>query len=617
MAAGAKNPISKTLVWIILLLLIIGLAGFGATNFGGTVRTVGTVGDTEIPVTRYANALQRELRSFEQQTGQRISFSEARQFGLDRAVLAQVVGLAAIEDETDRLGISVGDEIVREEILQIEAFRGLDGGFDREAYEFALDQSGLTVEAFEESIRDETARTILQGAVVGGVTAPEVLTETLYDFARETRDFTWAQLTRADLAEPLPEPSEEDLRTFYEENEDRFTLPERRRITYAYVTPDLIVGDIEVDEEQLRALYEERADQYRQPERRLVERLIFADAEAAQNAAAAIEAGETTFEALVEERGLTLADVDLGDVARDELPDAAAEAVFALDAPGVVGPVETPLGPALFRMNGILAAQETTFEEAREDLQAEYARDTARRRIEDEIEPLDDLLAGGATLEELDEETILETGEILWAPGDDQGIAAYEAFRQAAQEVQEGDFPEILELSDGGLFALRLDEVVEPTLQPFEDVEVQVIEAWEAAETRARLIARAEEIAAAVEGDETLEDQPLALMTETGLARDAFLEDAPVQLVTAAFEGNEGEVQVIETEDGAALLRVDAVAAPDGDTEEAQQIKQRFAAQAGQGYAQDLVDAFTRAVEMRAGIELNQAAINAVHAQFP
>ena len=48
--AARGNTISKTFIWILLALLIVGLAGFGATNLGGNIRTVGSVGDKPITV---------------------------------------------------------------------------------------------------------------------------------------------------------------------------------------------------------------------------------------------------------------------------------------------------------------------------------------------------------------------------------------------------------------------------------------------------------------------------------------------------------------------------------------------------------------------------------------
>ena len=64
-----KKSAYNAVVWVILLLLIVGLAGFGATNFGGTVNSVGSVGNRDISVDRYARELQNELASLSQQFG--------------------------------------------------------------------------------------------------------------------------------------------------------------------------------------------------------------------------------------------------------------------------------------------------------------------------------------------------------------------------------------------------------------------------------------------------------------------------------------------------------------------------------------------------------------------
>ncbi|SER44394.1 peptidyl-prolyl cis-trans isomerase D [Tranquillimonas rosea] len=613
MVKGAKNPASKLVVWVILVLLIVGLAGFGATNFGGSVDSVGRVGDTEISVDRYSRAMQQRLRSIRQQTGQQLSFSEAQQFGLDRAVLSQVVSQTALEDETDRVGLSVGDSAVRDEILAISAFQGLDGEFDRTAYEQALEQSGLTVAEFEARIRSDTARSLLEGAVVGGLRPVDAFTATLFDYARETRSLTWAALGADDLEEPLPEPSEAQLEEYHAQNEDTFTLPERREITYISLTPEMLIDEVEVPEDELRALYEARIDDYVQPERRLVERLVFDSESAAQEAADAIEAGDTTFDAVVDSRGLSMADVDLGDVARSDLGDAAGEAVFGLDSPGIAGPVQSSLGPALFRMNGILQRQEVSFEEAREELRGELAVETAANRVADRTERIDDLLASGATLDEIADETGMEPGQITWSQGDTDGIAANEGFREAASSAQPGDFPELLELGDDGLFALRVDEILEPSVQPFEEVRDRVADLWRQQTLRDRLVAQAE----ALLQDSSLEDvEGLDLREATDLTRDGTVEGAPDDMVAAAFEMAEGDVRALPAPDGAVLVRLDTITAPDGDTAEAQATKSAFAERAAQAMSQDALDAFTSAIQNRAGLQLDQQAISAVNAQF-
>src|SRR5690606_37477557 len=132
------------------------------------------------------------------------------------------------------------------------------------------------------------------------------------------------------------------------------------------------------------AAYEERIDQYRQPERRIVGRLVFPSMEEAQAARKRLDSGDITFDELVAERGLTVDDIDLGEVTREDLGQAA-DAVFALEAPGIAGPVQTDLGPALISMNAILEAVDIPFEQAREDLRAEAALDRANRMIDDRM----------------------------------------------------------------------------------------------------------------------------------------------------------------------------------------------------------------------------------------
>ena len=611
----AKKKAGNVFLWIVMLLLIAGLAGFGATSFSGGTATVATVGDTEIETNDYVRAFDAQVRQFRQQTQSQITYSQARAFGLDGQALGQLIGSAALENEAAQLGLSIGDENVSREIMASPTFRGGSGEFDREAYEFTLRQNGITPGDYEERVRGETASGILRAAVASGLTTPEVFIDTLFNYALEERDVTWARLGAEDLAEPLGEPSDDALRAFHSENPEPFTLGETRVIDYALLTPDMLVDDIEVDEAQARALYDARIGEFVQPERRLVERLVFTSEALAEDAKAAIDAGTSSFDDLLEERGLSLDDADLGEVSRDDLGDAA-EAVFALDEPGVAGPAPSPLGPALYRMNGILSAQDTPFEDVREELEAEAAADRARRVIRDDIGRIEDLLAGGATPETLGERTNMEFGQIDWRDDVSDGIAAYDAFRNAAASVQVGDFPEVITLEDGGIFALSLNEIREPQLQPFEEVRDEVVAAWEVAETEAALKAQADALADQIRNGREMAGLGLKLETDRGLTRDGFVEGTPASFVETLFEMDADEVRVLTAAGDAWLVRLDSVRAPSGESGEAAFMRARFAAEAQRAMSDSLLDAYRRAVISETGISVNQQALNAINAQL-
>lgn len=615
----AKRPKSKAkeaAVWVMLGMLILGLGGFGVTNFGGGVTSIGSVGSTEITTEAYARAFQAQQNALSQQFGRQIPAQEALAFGLDRQVLQGLVTRAALDNEAARIGISVGDETVAAEILKIDAFKGISGAFDREAYRFVLQRNRQTETEFEASLRGDITRELLQGMVAGGFAPPKALTDTLYAWIAERRGFSMLRLSEADLAAPLPDPTEDELKAYHEANIESFTKPEAKRITYASLLPEAIAKDQPVDEALLRSLYDARIAEFVLPERRIVERLVYPDQAAADAARAELDGG-ASFEDLVAARGLTLEAVDLGDVDESDL-GAAGAAVFAVEEGAVAGPVDTDLGPALFRVVTVLAAEETTFDEVRDSLAIEIQTDAARRLIADKVDLVDDLLAGGASIEDLGKEAGLTIASIDHVPGQqgDAVIEGYPAFRAAADKVTADDFAQAIVLEDGGVVALRLDEVVPAAPIPFGEARAAVDAAWRAEALRNALSARAVEIKAAIEGGASIGGFGIVDVTpET--ARDGFIAGTPSSLLPAVFAMAEGDVQVIEDGDFVAVVRLDRIQPAPAEGEDADALRAAIDAQAVQAISTDAFTAYTNALTSGAGIMLDQAAINAVHTSLP
>lgn len=607
--------ISKTAVWILMGLLILGLGGFGAVNLSGNVRTIGTVGDKSIPVDQYARDLSEEIRAIERQTGQPLPFARAQQIGLDRAVLQRLVRNRALDHEAGQLGLSIGDESLREEILQISSFQGIDGEFDREGYRFALQQGGLSEAEFETTLREEASRTLLQGAIIGGVKMPQTYAQTLVDYIGEKRSFTWSALSADSLTTPIPAPTDEDLRAYYDANPDLFVLPATKMITYAWLSPDAMIDEIDVPEEELQQAYDDRADQYNQPERRLVERLAFANQEAADRAAAALEVSGSTFNALVEDRGLALADVDLGDVDKADL-GAAGDDVFSAEVGDIVGPLNTDLGPALFRVNGVLPAQNVSFEDAKPDLQGELATARAIRAVEARAQDLDDQLAGGATLEQLAEETKMKLDTIAWTPESSQDIAGYADFREEAAALAVGDFPKINQLDDGGIYAMRLDEELDERPQPFEEAQADVRDAWQADQTIEQLNSQATALVTTLAADPSFEAAGLDAVIEQDQTRTGFIEGTPETFMDEVFAMNEGDVTILPGEDSVVIVRLDDITAADtGEANAA--LMDQISQQLDQNLAQDIFTIFAEDVVRRAEPQVDPRAVQAVHVNFP
>ena len=607
---GASNTIGLALIAV----LIVGLGGLGISNFSGSLRSIGKVGNTDINAQSYYAALNSQMNALREQFGPTLTFQQAQSMGLTSGVLNQVVGATAFDDETAEFGLSVGDAQVAEEIRSIDAFKGLSGNFDRTMYETLLAQNGVSEAEFEEDLRRGQARNLLLSAVGGSGLMPQTYAETLVGFLAETRNFSWAELPETLLLDTIiVNPGDDELTEWYDANLDQFITPETRKVSYAWMTPDMILDTVDVDEESLRAAYEEQKDQFNMPERRLVERLPFVSEDEAQAAMERIENGEISFDALVEERGLNLSDIDLGDVSAADLGEAA-DLIFASQVGAAIGPAPSDLGSALYRVNGILEAQNTSFEDAKPALMDTLVLDRARRVISAQAEDLDDLLAGGATLEEIADESEMQFGQIDFNELSEDGIAGYPAFREAANSISTDDFPKVDELGDGGLFALRLDEIVEPATKPLDDLRDAAIEGWKADQQVAVLESKGASIEAALADGQSFEAQALEEQIEEGIDRQSFTTDLPAAIRNAAFELEPGATRTVSDAGSVYVLRLTDILAADLEDENNARAMELYGQQADLSLQEDLMGLLSTDIQSRAVVNIDQNAIAAIEA---
>ncbi|MBI1172169.1 peptidylprolyl isomerase [bacterium] len=606
---------SSVFVWLMLGMIVTGLGGYGVTNFGHSVDNVATVGKAEISTTEYARALRTQINQLSKQFGTPLTLKQAQMFGLDQQVLRGLISNAALDNEAMRIGLSAGNVQVAQKIAAIPAFKDVTGKFDRKLYGDLLQQNGITVKEFETGMRGDLARQVLQTAIAGGVVTPQPLTDTVYAYQAETRGFTLLQLTEASLPQKLPAPSEDQLQAYYTAHIADFTRPEAKRVSYALLRPADIAKDQPVAEADIKAAYDAAADTYNVPEKRLVERLVFPSEAEAKAAKAKLDAG-TSFEDLVKARGLSLSDIDMGDVTEAKL-GAAGKDVFALTAPGVVGPLPSDLGPALYRMNAILPAQVTSLAEAHDKIKADLQLKAAAKAIADKNEALNDLLAGGSTVADIAKDQGMTPGTTDYAKGadDNDPVTADPAFVKAVDGMQPGDFAQAVPLSDGGLIVLQVTETVPPTPVPLAKAHDKVAAAYHADALAKALTALADADLAAVKGGAALGSLGITDHVAS-TRRNATLNTIPPEAIAKAFTMKTGEVAKIDEKGLVGLIRLDQITPADMTGDKAKAAQDQLATQAAQSIAQDAYDLFSTAMTAQGGLTIDQAAITAVQSRM-
>lgn len=617
MLNSMRSKKNRTIMYILMALLIAGLTGFGISSFtGGSLRNIGSVGDERISIDAYARQMNQTIQNVSRQIGRNLTPEEIESSGIQRAVLEEVVTAAGMTNEAKRLGLSVGDAAVRDEILSTPAFKSLTGEFDPEAYKYALERINLTPAEYEESLRMTNARNLIQSAVATGIRSNDTAAEVFVSYAGETRDIEWVELTADYLTTPVADPTGEQVVEQYELDPEAYTAPLTKDITYVWLSPDSLSAEVEVTDAELLEAYNINSERYNRPARRAVDRIVFGNQQDAQDARARLDSGLIDFDALAEERGLTLEDIDQGELERDQLPQPVGELIFNAAEPGIVGPAETDLGPAIYRINAIFDESITPFEDVKDDLREELASEHTGTMVLNMLPEIDDMLAAGATLEELGAETKMQLGTLSYSAELTDGIAAYDEFRTVADQTGEGDFPEIEHLSDGGVFALRVDKVTQPARIPLDEIRDKVARDWKTAETVRRLTELGDRFAGRLA--ETSDFGSLGIISQTagGLTRAGFVEGTPPLLVTQVFDAEQGQAVVVADTQSVFLAQVVKVTPVDLNAAENQAIVARIRDQIDQQVAQDVLYAYMSAVQEAAGVTLDPNAISSVNSQL-
>lgn len=597
---------------LVLGMVVVGLGGYGVTNFGHQVDAALRVGDTEVSAQDYGRALQRQLQQFSRQFGQQFTLQQAQLFGLDQQVLQGLISNAALSNEAKRIGVAASNMAVAKVIAATPAFQDTTGKFDKATYERLLEQNNFKPHDYERNIRDDLTRQILQAAIASGQGTPEALTRALYAWAQESRAFTLLQLTEASLPEKLPEATDADLKAWYDAHLADFTRPEGKCVSYAILTPAALAKDQKVEEADVKAAYDAASDTYNVPEKRLVERLVYPNADEAKAARAQLDAG-TSFEDLVKARGLDLATIDLGDVSKVDL-GAAGEAVFAAKDPGVIGPVDTDLGPALFRVNAILPAQVTPYDEAAAKIREDLALKAAAKEVATHNEAVDDLLAGGSTIEDIAKAQGMTAGTTDFAPGadDNDPVTQDPAFAKTVAQMEPGDFAQSVTLADGSLLVLQVSEALPATPVPFEKAHDKVAVALHADRLAKALSALADEKLAAKDALETL-----GITDRVGATiRSATPDGIPAAAVAKAFTMKPGEIAKIDQDGTFAVIRLDSVTPADLDTDSARKAMEQLSGQIASSLSNDVFDITSAALAQEGGLTIDQAVISAVQSRM-
>ncbi len=198
----SKNIFGRAILAAFAGLIVVGFGFFGIrdvfTNF--RANQLAKVGDAEIGVAQYRSEYQTALQRIQRQAKRAITNDEARQIGLDRQVLSQLLTGAALDQDAKRLGLALSDADIATTIKAEKMFAGPTGAFDQARMNEILRDNGYTETAYIREQRQTALRQQIAEAVTGGLKTPGVLLAAVNTFTNESRKADYFVLPAPDLS---------------------------------------------------------------------------------------------------------------------------------------------------------------------------------------------------------------------------------------------------------------------------------------------------------------------------------------------------------------------------------------------------------------------------------
>ncbi|MEM1089608.1 MAG: SurA N-terminal domain-containing protein [Pseudomonadota bacterium] len=576
MMQAIRDRASGFIAWTIIGLICVVLVATGGFEYFNTTPqdAVAAVNGEEIPLAEFTQSFSRYRARLQSQFGGSLGNDYFDQPLIRREHLELLINREIRVQAAREAGLTITPRRLQDSIQSFEAFN-VGNVFSQDQYVALLAQQGETPRSFEAGLADELLYNEIPAVLSASAFALPSEISRAQRLQAQQRSFRHVAFTSEEFRDQVV-VTDEDIQTYYDENPAQFTNPETVIIEYVLLSSANLTTDLEISESSLKARYDTQKGRFVIPERRRTSHILIevgenapaeelqaAEARAAE-AAARARAGEDFAELakeLSDDIGSAQAGGDLGWIERDVMVEAFEQALFAMEVGSISDPVNTAFGFHVINLLEVEESRGKTFEEAREELTAEYRETELERLYLEQQDRLYDLsYEDSGSLQTAADSLGLEiqTSEPFSRTGG-AGVTANQQVIQAAyadQVLLEGSNSDPISLSETETIVLRVNQRIDESLSPLEEVREDARESVLSREARelAREAAQSLSDAAADAGTLALAlaalPEPMAPPVDPAAVPEA---DAAAQEADAATEGEaaEGDAEATSEEDAA------------------------------------------------------------------
>lgn len=453
---------------------------------GGGGGSVATIGKSKISIQEYQVALQQKQEQMREMMGKAYNPDMLKRMGLGEQVLFNLVNHEAVKLEAQAQGIVISDDAVRAGIAANPSFQNQDGVFDKEAYTSILHNSGISEAHFIASERDEQATKLLTATIGSRLAVPDDLVRALYHVRGEQRTASLLLITHGDT-QTAPQPTEADLKQWYDAHTQEFAVPESRSVSYVLLSASDVQSHIDVPEAEIKQAYQEHLPEFHLPERRVIDQMLFGKEADAKQAAIDLAKGQDFAKVAAHAPIVNKNKLSLGEQSKAQLPQEAQDIVFGLKEGQVSPPIQTAFGWHIFHVARIEPEGTAPLDAVRANLTKELAGRNVQDVMNRQVAKLEDALAGGASLKDAAQK--IGQSVVAAGPFNRQGMSAdnqklplptYENFIPTVFATALHDHSQAVPANDGSYFVVEVTNMTPERVRPLGEAHDEALKRWQA-----------------------------------------------------------------------------------------------------------------------------------------
>jgi len=373
---AANSLVLKIIFGIIIVSFI--LTGVSGYLIGGSANYAAKVNDQEISRGQFENAFAGERNRMQQQLGDQFSelaANEGYMKNLRQQTLNRLIDEALLDQYAREIGLSISDDQVKKAIFSTPAFQN-NGKFDNTRYNAIVNQMGMTPDQYAQALRNQLTTQQLINAVVGTDFMLKGEADELATLVSQQRVVREATFDVNALA-ANQQASDEEVKSYYEQNKNNFTSPEQFRVSY--IKLDAAAMQENATDAEIQTYYDQHQDQFTQPQRNrysVIQTKTEADAKAALDE---LNKG-TDFATVAKEKSTDIISAknggDMGWLEEGTTPDELKNA--GLKEKGQLsGVIKSSVGFLVVRLDDITPATTKPLADVRDDIAAKVKQEKA------------------------------------------------------------------------------------------------------------------------------------------------------------------------------------------------------------------------------------------------